>query len=117
MNKIYNWYKINLGKILLLSIILIFFTVTVKFIPYFNFLFSSEVGFPIIFIAWHLLFRPSTRLLVFIAWGILSLAFMSSYFQLDIYSSYLGDFLYLELLLILVNYMITAFKDRNSTSQ
>lgn len=113
MNKINNWYKKNIGKILLLSIVLTFFTVTVKLVPYFSFLFSGEVGFSIVIIVWYLLFLPSTKLLVFIVWGLLPIAFLSAYFQLDTISNFIGNFMYLDLLLIFMNYIRDYFKNKN----
>lgn len=114
MKKINSWYKKNIGKILLLCIIFTFFTVTIRLIPYFNFLLSGGAGFALVFIAWYFLFSPSTKILAWIILGLLPLAFLSAYFQLDMISNSLGEFMYLELLLIFFNYVRGFLKDRNN---
>lgn len=114
MKNLKDWYNKNIGKILLLSIILTFFTVTVKLVPYFNFLFSGQLGFPVVVLAWYWLFSPSTKLLVIIAWVVLPIAFLSENFQIYTISNQVGDFLYLNLLLIFVNYIKDFVKNRNN---
>lgn len=112
--KIAVWYIKNLGRIVLLSIAVIFFTVTINYIPYLNFLFSGEVGFPILFIIWYLLFSPSSKMLVLIGLGTLSIAFFAVLFDLKTMSDYLGSFMYFQLMLIFLNYLKDNQKNKNN---
>lgn len=114
MNEITSWYKQNSGKILLMSIVFMLFIITVKIIPYVSFLFPSELGIVALFSSWYLLFSPSTRLLVLISWGILSIIFLSTYLQLGGISNNLGNFLYFELFLIFANLIKDFYKQRNN---
>ncbi|MEX2007363.1 MAG: hypothetical protein WD992_01180 [Candidatus Levyibacteriota bacterium] len=114
MKKLNAWYKINIGKILALTIIITFFTVTIKLIPYLNFLFSGNIAFPIIAITWYLFFSPTTKILVFLSWLLLPVAFFSVYFQLDTVANYLGDFLFLNLILMFMNYIKDFARNRNA---
>lgn len=113
MNKILNWYKQNLAQILLLSIVATVFVLAVKVIPYVSFLFPDELGFILVFIAWYLLFWPSTKLLVYLSWVVILVAFLTSSLQLGGVAGYLGDFLYFLLFLIFVSLIKDIAKNRN----
>ena len=109
-NKFTNWYKKNLEKVILLFITLVTFTLTVVYIPYLNVVFSSAVGFLIAFITWYLLFNPRTYVLVILAIAGLGIALIATLLELNFLAEAIGEFLYLILVLSIVNFIKDSFK-------
>lgn len=117
MKKIKDWYMNNIGKILFLIIVVVAVYLTVAHIPYLSFILSPGIRLFIVVLCFYLLFPLSTNKLVFISVIIIFFAFIFSFLELSFISNSLGDFLYLELLLIFINYIRVFLKDRNKVVQ
>lgn len=100
-----EWYYENLGRILLLFIIIVTFTLAVVYVPYLNIVFSSLVALFIVIFSWYLLFPPSTYLLTIISISMLFFAFVASELQLSMTSEVLGEGIYIFLIFIFINYL------------
>lgn len=104
-NKIQTWYKDNLGKIVLVFIILVIFTLTTAYIPYLNVLFSPLVGFLIVFLTWYFLFYPPVFVLVYLGIAASGIALIATLLELSFLSEALGEFIYILLILIVINFI------------
>ena len=114
-SKFSNWYKENLGKIVLIFIILVIFTLTVVYIPYLNVLFSPAIGFLVVFLSWYFLFRPSTYILVILEIIALCIALVSALLEVGFLAEAVGEFLYVSLVLIAFNFITDFFEERKNT--
>jgi hypothetical protein len=104
-NKIKIWYKENLGKIVLLFIILVIFTLTIAYTPYLNILFSPLIEFMIVFIAWYLLFNPTIFILVFIGILVSGITLITTLLRLSLLSDAIGEYIYLLIVLIVISFI------------
>lgn len=109
-NKLKNWYYNNIGRLLLFFIIVVIVSLTAAYFPYLSFLFTPAARLLIIFLSLYLLFPLSTNKLVFISVVIIFFAFIFSFLELSFISNSLGDFLYLILVFIFVNYLKSIIK-------
>lgn len=100
-----EWYEKNFKKVVLLFLIAVIFTLLLVYMPFINLVFTSSLGFLIAVIIWYLLFAPRTRVLVFLAIGIVFLAMILTLTDLAIFSESLGIFLYLLLVFIFFNFL------------
>lgn len=114
MKSLIDWYYKNIGKVLLLSIVLIVFTVTTRAIPYISFIIPGEIGLPIVFTGWCLIFSISTKKLIYASFVFMILGFVCKLFQLNMVAVYFGNFLFLELILIFINMIKDTFKNKQN---
>ena len=113
-NKFSFWYKNNLEKIVLVFIILVIFTLTVAYIPYLNVLFPPSFGFLIVFLTWYLLFSPTISILAFLGIVVLGIALVSTFLELVFLAETMGEFLYILLVLIAINFFKDFLRERNT---
>lgn len=104
IEKIKKWYNHRLGRIVLLCLIVVFFTTTVIYIPYFNILFGSSTGFLISFIVWYFLFSPSMKTLIFMCMFALVIAFVCTALKLNFLVEISGNILFVLMVFMLINY-------------
>lgn len=107
-----NWYLRNMGKLVLLFIVIVVVSVVFTYIPYLNFIISPVIRTLIIFLCIYILFPLSTRTLAAISMGAIVLAFIFTLVELDFIAQMLGDILYLLLVSIFINYVKTFIKDK-----
>jgi len=98
-----KWYFANLGKIVLLSLVIVLFTVTVSYVPYFNLLLRWS-GILVSIITFYLLFPQSTKTLVILSMVVLFFAFLCTLVKLDSLVEASGSLLMLILIFIAINY-------------
>lgn len=103
VKKIIDWYLNSLGRILLLFIVIVTFTLTVVYVPYINLIFPSIVGLSIVLLFWYLLFPPSTRLLITLSFIFLFFSLLNSLVGLTALSEICGQAIYVFLIFIFVN--------------
>src|SRR3972149_1768466 len=102
--EIKKWYLRNLGKIVFLFLVTVFFTVTIMFIPYLNILLGSSVGILISLVTFYLLFPPPTKVLAYISVIVLFFAYIFVVLQLNFMAELMGNLLFLLLVFIAINY-------------
>lgn len=107
-----NWYLRNMGKLVLLFIVIVVVSVVFAYIPYLNFIISPIIRVLIIFLCIYILFPLSTRTLAAISMGAIVLAFIFTLVELDFIAQMLGDILYLLLVSIFINYVKAFIKDK-----
>lgn len=100
-----KWYMDNLGKLVLLFFVVVFFTTSVAYIPYLNIIIRSSIGILISLVTLYLLFPPPTKVLVFISGATLSLSYIFVMLKINFIVDLLGSLLFLLLLLTLINYI------------
>ncbi len=107
------WYKNNIARIVLLLIILVFSTVTVTYIPYFNVFITAEIGMGIAFFSWYVIFWPSTGLLTAIAGALLVISMGLASLRLTSLDDIIGSILYALLVAIFINYAKVMAKQKD----
>lgn len=99
-----DWYEKNIGRIVLLLIILVFSTITVAYIPYLNVFITAEIGMGVAFFSWYVIFWPSTDLLIAMAGAVLVISMGLATLRLSSLDDIMGSILYALLVAILINY-------------
>lgn len=110
-----SWYKKNLGRIVLLLIFVVVFTLSLSYIPYLNIFVSPALGFGLSVIVWYILFYPDTRILVSLSFGVLLVAMLLSLLKIPFLAESIADVLYLFLIFILINYIREFAAKKTST--
>jgi len=114
--KLVNWYKNNLGKIVLLFIIIVIFTLSFYYIPYLNIIISPPLSFGFTLMVWYVLFSPSTKIVVILSLSILFISLFFSILRISLFAESIADVLYLFLIFILTNYVKDLWR-KNSRSK
>lgn len=104
-DKLITWYKNNLGQIVFIFLILIFFTLTITYIPFLNLFISPNIGFGISIVAWYVLFMPSTRILTVIAILFLLLGILSTLLSIGVLTEIISKLLFIFLIFIFISYL------------
>lgn len=112
MKKMKDWYINNIGKLLLLFIVIVIISLTAVYIPYLSFILSPGIRLFIILLCFYLLFPLSTNKLVFISVIIIFFAFIFTFLEMSFISNFLGDLLYLILVFIFVNYLKSIIRQK-----
>ena len=107
-----NWYLKNISKLVLLFMVIVIASVTSIYIPYLNFIITPGARILIIFLCIYILFPLSTRVLAIVAMGAIALALFFTLIELSFIAELLGNFLYLLLVFVFVNYMKTFIKNK-----
>ncbi len=101
--KIRRWYYRRLGRIVLLFLVVVLFTLTVAYIPYLNVLLGS-LGILVSLITFYILFPPSTKVLIYISVIASFIACMLLLAELNFIVDLIGNLLFLLLIFIFINY-------------
>ena len=112
LDKLKEWYFRNISKLVLLFMVIVIVSVTSIYIPYLNFLITPGVRVLIIFLSIYILFPLSTRTLTIIAMEAIALSFISTFIELNFIAEILGEFLYLLLVFVFINYIKTFVKNK-----
>lgn len=99
------WYKKNLGKVVLLLIFIVIFTLSLSYIPYLNIFIVPPLSFGLSLIVWYILFSPNTRIVLSLSIGVLLIATMFSLLRIPFLAESIADALYIFLIFILINYI------------
>lgn len=105
LTKIIQWYEQSLKKIVFLLLVLVFFTLTVVYIPFLNVFITPSVGFGILIIVWYILFSPNTKMLVYISLILIGIACVATIFGIDALWNGISQFLFIIIIFILINYL------------
>lgn len=100
-----DWYKKNLGRIVLILIFVVLFTLSLSYIPYLNIFISPTLGFGLSIIVWYVLFHPNTKILISLSFGVLLITMAFSLLRIPFLAESIADVLYLFLIFILINYI------------
>lgn len=98
-------YDKNLKKIVFLLLILVFFTLTVVYIPFLNVFATPIMGFGIFIVMWYILFPPSIKFLVYASLGLIVLAYIATIFEIGILQDAIGQLLFVLAIFIFINYL------------
>lgn len=113
-NRVVNWYKNSLERIVLLFIIIVIFTLSFFYIPYLNIIISPPLSFGFSLLVWYVLFSPSTRIMVMLCLVTLFVSLFFSILRISLFAESIVDVLYLFLIFILANYVKDWIKDTQS---
>lgn len=105
LDNLIAWYKNNLGQILFIFLILVFFTLTITYIPFLNLFISPNIGFGISIIAWYVLFMPSTKILTIVAVVFILIGFLSTAFLIGVLTEAISKLLFLLIIFIFISYI------------
>lgn len=112
LNRIKEWYRRSINKLVLLLLVIVIVSVTSTYIPYLNFIITPGIRILIILLCIYMLFPLSTGTLVAISIGAIAFAFVFTFIELDFVAQMLGDLLYLLLVFIFVNYIKDFMKNK-----
>ena len=99
-----KWYNKNLGKIVLLFLVVVFFTTSIAYIPYLNIILRSSMGILISLIVFYLLFPPPTKFLTFLCIMVLFLSYISVVLRVNFILDWLGSLIFLLLIFMITNF-------------
>lgn len=107
-----DWYLKNVNKLVLLFMIVVMVSVTFIYIPYLNIIITPGVKMFIISLCAYILFSFSTRALVVVSMYAIFFSFILTFIELDFIAETLGNFLYLLLVSIFVDYVRSLIKNK-----
>lgn len=110
LETIKKWYNNNLGKIVLLFFVVVFFTTSIAYIPYLNIILRSSVGILISLVTFYLLFPPSLKTLTYICLTVILLSFIFVVLKLNFVIDLLGGLIFLLLIFMLINFAKDFYK-------
>lgn len=110
INRLVEWYHINLGRIVSLFLLIVVIALLFIYIPFVNIILSPLLSIVIILTFWGILFTPSVKTLVLSALFVLFIDLVLTLFNLDSFAEPLGNILYFLLIFICVNYAKEVFQ-------
>lgn len=105
INRLKKWYAMNLGKIVFLLLVVVFFALTVVYVPFLNVIITPEIRTGISIIAWYILFLPRTKTILYICFAILVIGFFYTIVGVSSLIDSVGVLLFLLIIFILMNYI------------
>lgn len=104
-NLLKKWYAMNLGKIVFLLLIVVFFALMVVYAPFLNVIITPEIRTGISIVTWYILFSPRTKTILYICFVILVIGFLYTIIGVSSLIDSVGVLLFLLIIFILINYI------------